>query len=305
VDGLIVGSPLKLEGVKVGTVTDIHIEWDVQAAELRIPVTVEIVAGSGRAYGGGQLVLTGTREERAKRLIDRGMRASLATESFITGQLAIVLDFHPGTPVRLVGGDLPYPELPTVRSGLSKVLKDLSEIPIKQIFLDAQKTIRDIDARVDSEDVTRAIRSVSETLDQYKQLGAELNGKVGPLVDSIESTSDEARKTFSQGTETLKSLQSDVHDLKASLDKTLEHVRTLVDDVDTELKPTAADLRAALKSVRDAAARVDVLLRDDSPTITELKRALVEIAGAARAFKSLAETLREQPESLLRGKRGN
>jgi len=313
VDGLVPGSPMKLQGVKVGEVVDVHVEWDPESASFRIPVTVETVAGRARRVGGGELVLTGSESEKeVQRLIDKGLRASLATESFITGQLAITLEFHPDTPVRLVGGDLPYPEVPTVRSGLSKVMQEFQEIPFKQIFLDAQKLIRDIDGRVQSEDLTRAIQSVPDTLDEYRQLGAELKEKVGPLVDNIEGTSSQARETLSQAKTTIAELGDDAGRLTKSLDAALDRVRQLVDDMDAEVKPTAEDLRETMKTLRatlarieGAAERVDLLLRDDSPTVTDLKRALTEFADAARAIKSLAATLERQPESLLRGKKGD
>jgi paraquat-inducible protein B len=157
--------------------------------------------------------------------------------------------------------------------------------------------------------VTRAINSVSETLDEYKQFGAKLNEKIGPLVENIESTSTEARETFAQVNEKVRAL--DVGGLVARIDETLASVRKLADDVDVEVKPTAEDLRATmeglrvtLKRVEGAAARVDLLLRGDSPTVTNLTKALVSFADAARSIKELAETLEKQPESLLRGKRG-
>jgi len=313
VDGLTPGSPVKLEGVKIGEVADVHLEWDPQSTTFRIPVTVEVTQGQSQKFGGGELVLTGNVRERLKRLIDKGLRASLATESFITGQLAIECSFKPDTPARFVGGsDLHYPEVPTIRSGLSKVMQEIQEIPVKQIFLDIQKTIRDIDARVESEDVTRMLKGVPDTLDQYRDLGKRLNEKVGPLLDNVESTSSEARETFHQATATVKSVGDDVHDLTANLDKAIEDVRKLVADVDAEVKPTAEDLRDTMERLKEtlrgidgAAKRVDLLLRDDSPTITDLNGALKAFSDAARSIKALADTLQRQPESLIRGKAGD
>ena len=104
VDGLSPGAPVKLDGVKIGEVIDVHLEWDPQAVTFRIPVTVEVISGQSQKYGGGELVLTGDIRERLKKLIDKGLRASLATESFITGQLEIELGFFPDTTPRMLGG---------------------------------------------------------------------------------------------------------------------------------------------------------------------------------------------------------
>ena len=40
-------------------------------------------------------------EKNVQKLIDMGLRAVLTMQSFITGQLMIELDFHPGSPVHL------------------------------------------------------------------------------------------------------------------------------------------------------------------------------------------------------------
>lgn len=310
VDGLVPGSSVKLEGVKIGEVVDVHLEWEPQTMSFRIPVTCEVVSGRSQRFGGGELVLTGNIRERLNKLIAKGLRASLATESFITGQLSVELGFFPDTQVRLIGGDeLRDPEVPTIRSGLSKVMKDLQEIPFKQIFLDVQKTIRDIDARVVSDDVTTLIKSVPETLEPYRKLGQTLNEKVGPLIDNLEGTSSEARTTLNHATVAIDTLKEDVHSLTGKLDEAVQRMRVLLNDMDAEVKPTAEGLRRTMDSLREtlkgidgAAKRIDLLLRDDSPTITDLKHALVAFSDAARSIKALADTLQQQPESLLRGK---
>jgi len=312
VDGLTPGSPVKLEGVKIGEVVDVHLEWDPQNMDFRIPVTVEVVSGQSQKFGGGELVLQGDIHERVDKLIKRGLRASLATESFITGQLAIELSFQPETPARLVGGtELKYQEVPTVRSGIAKVMQEFQEIPFKQIFLDVQKTIRDIDARVTSDDVTQLIRSVPETLDPYRKLGETLGEKAGPLIDNIESTSNAARETLQHATTTVDSVKENLDQLTADLNNGIARVRKLVDDVDAEVQPTAEDVRRTLEELRTtlsgidgAARRMDQLLKDDSPTVTDLRRALGAFSDAARSIKALADTLERQPESILRGKEG-
>ena len=55
------------------------------------------------------------------------------------------------------------------------------------------------------------------------------------------------------------------------------------------------ELEATLKQTR-------VLLEAEGVTATRLNEALYEIGAAARAFRSLAETLDRNPSSLLRGK---
>ena len=56
-------------------------------------------------------------------LVASGLRAQLEMQSLVTGQLGIHLDFFPDKPVRLVGAEPDYPEIPTVESSLSELMK--------------------------------------------------------------------------------------------------------------------------------------------------------------------------------------
>jgi paraquat-inducible protein B len=108
------------------------------------------------------------------------------------------------------------------------------------------------------------------------------------------------------------SVDQNIAAISEKLNQALATINKLAGDVDAELGPTAADLRstldgakAALLDIQGAAGNLAALLSDGSPTIKDLRRALAEFSGAARSLKGLAQTLERQPESLLRGKRGD
>src|SRR5204862_535238 len=76
--------------------------------------------------------------EGMKTLIQRGLRAELELQSFVTGQVGIALAFHPDTPVRLTGLSPDYPEMPTVASGMEKLTRTLETLPIDEMAEAAQ-----------------------------------------------------------------------------------------------------------------------------------------------------------------------
>jgi len=96
VQGLSVGSPVLFRGVKVGSVTDIAMDFNPSDLSILIPVYVE-----GKADTSSRDMLKGDRtalqEEVVQALIKKGLRAQLEMQSVVTGQLVIALDFHPGT----------------------------------------------------------------------------------------------------------------------------------------------------------------------------------------------------------------
>lgn len=81
---------------------------------------------------------------------------------------------------------------------------------------------------------------------------------------------------------------------------TLQGVDKLVRRLDVEVTPEA---QATLASLRLALGNMDRTLAADSPLLSDVRDAAREIARAAQAMRSLADTLDRQPEALLKGKR--
>src|SRR5690242_12946620 len=86
--GLAPGAPVNFRGVKIGTVTGMQIEYDVEKQEVHIPVFVEIEPDRIQ-------ITSGKRDERnIATLVRRGLRAQLVVQSLVTGQASVQLDFH-------------------------------------------------------------------------------------------------------------------------------------------------------------------------------------------------------------------
>ena len=94
VNGLTVGSPVLFQGVPVGSVTNITLQADFVTMKTQIPILIEVDPERWK-------VRTGERDYRkvAAKLIEMGLRAQLITQSYITGQLMIQLDFFPKSTV--------------------------------------------------------------------------------------------------------------------------------------------------------------------------------------------------------------
>ena len=74
--------------------SNVVVRYDSKDQSVRIPVYFELEQGRV------QLVRERTRdpEQNLRALMDEGLRAQLVTQSFVTGQIAVQLDFHPDTP---------------------------------------------------------------------------------------------------------------------------------------------------------------------------------------------------------------
>jgi paraquat-inducible protein B len=67
--------------------------------------------------------------------------------------------------------------------------------------------------------------------------------------------------------------------------------------------PAVASLGKAGEELAKAAQALQGLAREESLTVQQLDTALREISRAARALRLLAETLEQQPEAVVQGKR--
>ncbi len=97
--------------------------------------------------------------------------------------------------------------------------------------------------------------------------------------------------------------------LEEELSETLDGVQSAMKNMNALLlrldKEVTPEITQTLADARRTLASADKLLSSDAPTQQELRTTLREVAKAATALKQLADLLERQPESLLRGKRGD
>src|SRR5260363_47264 len=85
----------------------------------------------------------------------------------------------------------------------------------------------------------------------------------------------------------------------ANLNDVLENANRLFKDLNSQLAPQAKDTFRAAQQTFDAAS---LMLQQDAPVQTDLRRALTALTRALRSLSGLAEYLERHPEALLRGK---
>jgi len=171
VRGLSIGAPVDFNGIKVGSVLDIRLEYDNENLDFRIPVLIEIeperiIERSGQGIE--------TSLEVLNKLVERGLRASLQIGSLLTGQLYVSLSMQPDTPINLSGEETPYPELPTVRAA------DFSSIAQSaEVFLN----------KLNKVDLDKLSQALLGTLEGTNRLfnGPEIKGALDDLQSSLQA----------------------------------------------------------------------------------------------------------------------
>lgn len=279
-NGLTVGSPVKIRGVEVGTVTDILVVAD-ETGKFRIPVYINVDLQKFVYEGEGPRPKP---EQAVPRLIEHGLRAQLAMESLVTGQLYIEIAFHPRTPVVLSGANGDYPELPTIPSTIEQLAEKFQQLPADELSATVLSTLQGIERMVNSPHVEEILARSNETFGLARELLARADERVGGLTATTEAALQEARSAA------------------IKLQELLPNLNSYANSTALDIKTTLASIRAVLEQARDRVEEVGNITQLDSPFQHDMSRALEQIAAAAGALRRLAEYLQRHPESLIYGK---
>jgi len=168
VAGLDVGAPVTFRGVRIGSVTGIGVGINLKDLSSRIPVYMELNTSGVKLAGGGD-----DAKSLRSRLLAAGLEAQLGMQSLVTGELRVDLDLQPGVHAAYLGGDTRGDEIPSSPSKLQTLEAEIADLPLKQIADNANLTLV-------------AIRRVTD----------QLGPRVGPLLDSLQRTSESAHVTM-------------------------------------------------------------------------------------------------------------
>jgi len=282
--GLQVGAQAVFLGVRIGTVTEIRLGMD-KDSRIMVPVTIEIEPHTVRAGNGEQINLQD--QSAIKKLIDRGLRARLKTQSLLTGQLYVDLDFYPDKPAHFFTGEPNSGEIPTIPTTVEVLTTMLEDFPVKEFLADVAAIGASTNKILSSEAVQNIPVRLEATLASLESLTARLDAESEPLLTQVKADLVELQEAIS----TVQDAMTRVGRAAGGIEKLTDAKSPMNDNI----KRAAEELAGAATSLRQ-------LADEDSPTVQRLNMSLEEISRAARALRQLAETLEREPEAIIRGK---
>ncbi|MDH3454673.1 MAG: MlaD family protein [Desulfuromonadales bacterium] len=277
--GLQVGAPVVFLGVKVGTVKRIQLGLEEDSRTFLVPVTIVIEPAVVLTSRGEQIDLSDPQTMR--QLIDRGLRAQLRMQSVLTGQLYVGLDFHPDKPIRYFASDGKLTEIPTIPTTVEELSLKLESFPMEKFLKDMAAISASVSKLLAADETAELPQRLSRTLDHFESLAKKLDDASAPM---------------------LRDLRTDLAALHAALAAVTSAAERVAALTDPQL-PLFNNLTRAGEELAGAARGVRELSDAGAPTLERLDLVLLEISRAARALRLLAETIEQQPEALLRGKR--
>lgn len=317
VKGLAVGAPVTFRGVPVGSVTDIKVVVDPSTQQGRTPVVFEVTADR-------LITLQGTPAEfirdrsYAPALFQRGLRAQLDIQSFVTGQLLVNLDFFPGAPPPPpFDSTAAIPEFPTIPSTKQAIMQELEKVDIAGIAKDLRDTLQGVSKLVNGPEVHTVLVAANTTLQGFTALAHSASHRIDELTPMIKDVAANMNQA-------LQAIQTLAHNIDGqvvpAVADTFKHVDQVAQQANTETLPAitqtlgdaratlqgfaqaAGPLRAALEQAQKTLATAESAVEERSPLQHDLRAALQDVAAAARAVRVLATFLERHPDALLFGK---
>lgn len=271
VQGLQVGAPVKLKGVVLGEIVDISINFESDNKNVFTSVTADLVMKRINSEGAD------VEEDFLQDAIQTGLRAQLNYQSFLTGLLYVELDFYPDSELRLYAVQDEYQEIPTIATSFEEISRTFQELDLKGLVHNVNNLAQQVSDMV-------AQGQVAETLSSFNR-----------LANSLEKTSGNADKEIAR--------------LSEKMDTTLTELNALIKQLNaqtpqmmTSLRGSLEELNKSMQSFDQAAANIEHVFSEDAPLLNQLQRTLEDMSRSSIAFRSLSETLEQQPEALLRGR---
>jgi paraquat-inducible protein B len=248
--GLAPGAVVAVSGVKVGQVAEVMLRHNQREEDIHRPVLIEVDRRLVEKLSDRPFELDNPAV--LKRLIERGLRAKLQAESLVTGVLFIELGVIPdASPPVYHQVEARYLEIPTVPNEIALLLDNLAKMDFDRVFtrLDAvmevltrrleefnaagissglTNVLANLGQVVSSPDLTNALASGRQALEEIRRLSVTLRERTDPLASRAEVALDEVTGTLRdlrQTSETLRQTLAPHSGLTAELTDALDELR--------------------------------------------------------------------------------
>jgi len=295
VAGLAVGAPVQFQGVQIGEVTAIALDYYIDERRFSIPVYYDIWPDRWRTQGAAAVDAAGSRE-RLRDLVEKhGLRAVLTSVSLVTGQYVVSLELRPNTEFAYVGADGGVHEIPAVAATRDKLGDMFQNLDLQGLVSKATSALDGITAFVNSSEFREMPKDVDKLIADADAAILDVKARVDGLVARGDAAIADYQTLARTATERVQSLAD-------AIEATSVKVGTLSDSVNAKVDPLAASAIGAFDAGKKAMTQADDMLAPDSATRSNLDVMLEEAAGAARSLRILADYLEQNPDALIKGK---
>lgn len=192
VSGLSVGSQVYFRGVPVGKVEKIQL---MPNSEDKIIIPVYITFDSKVVTSATQAAVDSVGDTKwLDALVAHGLKGKLQSQSVLTGQMMIELDFYPQYPAKFLAKKygINDPEIPTVPSIFDELSQNLQKIPLQDISNNTNALLQNLNQTIPEllQQTTTAVAGINRVVNA---LGEPVSTSITDLNKMIRDVSDAAQ----------------------------------------------------------------------------------------------------------------
>jgi paraquat-inducible protein B len=132
-------------------------------------------------------------------------------------------------------------------------------------------------------------------LSAINQVVGELNGKLGPLADSVKQTSDDARVTLDTVTDAVRQLQADAS-------RTLNSVDHLATSTEGEIHAFGQNAGEVVTRAGKVMDNLNDLTAVRSPLRSDLESTVRDLAASSASLRNFSRDIERSPNAILLGR---
>lgn len=290
VGGLKPGTPVQMKGVQVGRVREVHLRYLPETATLQTPVMLEIdprLLEFNVTDATTRQELRASMDDALRKLVQKGMRATLATSLVLPGASAVSLEIvaRPGTGQLVLTNDPPIIPAAADDNGLGSAMASITgvantirDLPLRDIAEHMQNTAKRLDSLVHDPSLDQSLQRLNRSLAEIESAATTANKNVDPIAKSIRNAAQSAESAA-------------------------KSIETTANTAEQNVKPLIESLRNAADSAEAAAKRAEQLIGTSQKQGYDVAELIRELTRAAEAVRALSSYLTENPDALLKGRR--
>lgn len=214
VRGLAAGSEVTMHGLKVGTVTDVRLTFDMKRMTIVAPVKYEIEPE--RILGIGGKSMAPSTAAAAQMLVNQGMRATLQASNLLTGQQVVALDFvTDAPPAKIAEVDGVY-VMPTSDGGsfagltasATQVLQKINALPLKPMVDNINAMIASLTDLAGGQETKKILGDLASAMNSADELIRKMEAGLAPTAKQLPEVTADLRRTLTTTTKFMNSLQT-------------------------------------------------------------------------------------------------
>ncbi len=289
--GLNVGAPVAYQGITIGQIKEIQLDVNTDTYQIKIPVLISLVPDKViKMEGKDKKNQQQDINTFLKTMCDRGLRATLKTQSLLTGKLYIDLAIHKNKEAIYNDKDGEYLEIPTVPSELQQITQAVQSLNFMELAakfsntMDAlEKMSTTLEQALNSEESRKNLTTFFASLEHFHSILSKLDEGLLPLISKLDTSLNKAAQ------------------LSDNTNQMIGHIDGQIEPFFTTINNTARDTGLAMRAAETLMTDLRQSTGVDSPLYYQLTEGINEMGKAASAMRAFTEYLDRNPQRLIFG----